>query len=564
MLSAAFYIIIMFAIYGLLQKCLIDWPLVRRIRRSKNAKDAIACRQKLRFRRRLFLVLYVLIVFVLPQIGISMEAIEETGVVDPRFFLWVLVLPMILWGYLISDKNLDRLMGNISTSDKTSFLSDNADYVLYLRGFESDDYSSESKQLKKSRKRDSRFSEYYFTRVLQTKETVCAVGMTKEIEAPIGAQRIYLDDETWQGDVLDLMRAAKEIYILVNDRPSCIWEIDQSLSMLDKTIFLVDEREKYDKVHQLGYEHGIEFPPIPHSTESLSNDFVAIRFKDGKVNCRSYDKSLKGYADMLGIPVPRIRKPGIGCGFACAFVVVFVIYILGSQSLEAELPKMLGSVPRPCDREYGVLVANVLDNVAIPTPENCIEVVRDSERFAELEKANEGKIIGLRRFDYTGNSELEFGGLQLNGAMNVGISARVHVKRVWYPFSFESQMEEERRSNEPGKIISSQKEENYQVGETVYDKYEINTSVIYVSDVSDKSFSYSFLEVEKFVKGAQVTTIYTLTTGRFILINGKILTLMANDYYLDRDEAIRHVEEQGKRLERWGEAIEVSNTGVVD
>ena len=340
-----FQIIIIFAIYGLLQKFFIDRPLIRRIKRSNTAQEAIACRKKLRFRRRLFLTIYVLIVFILPQLGQSMAAVEATGAADPRFFLWVLIVPLILWGYLISEKNLDRLMGNISTSDKTSFLSSNPDYVLYLRGFESDDYSSETKQINKSRKPNTRFSEYYFTRVLQTKETVCAVGMTKEVDAPIGAQRIYLDDETWQVDVLDLMRGANEIYILVNDRPSCIWEIAQSLSMLDKTIFLVDEREKYDKVRQLGYEYGIEFPPIPHSAECRSNDFVAIRFKDGHSDCRSYDKSLKGYAEMLGIPVPRIRKPGLGCGFVCVFVVVIIIYLIGMQSLKEDYQAMSSAVP---------------------------------------------------------------------------------------------------------------------------------------------------------------------------------------------------------------------------
>ena len=338
-------IIIIFAVYGLLQKLFIDRPLIRRIKRSSTAKEAIACRKKLRFRRRLFFAIYVPIVFILPQLVQSMAAVEATGVVDPRFFLWVLIVPLILWGYLISEKNFDRLMGNISTSDKASFLSSNADYVLYLRGFESDDYSSEKKQIDKSRKRNSRFSEYYFTRVLQTKETVCAVGMTKEVDAPIGAQRIYLDDETWKADVLDLMRAAKTIYILVNDRPSCIWEIAQSLSMLDKTVFIVDEREKYDKVRQLGYEHGIEFPPIPHSVEGRSNDFVAIRFDEGGPDCRSYDKSLKGFAEMLGMPVPRIRKPGLGCAFVCVFVVVYMIYVIGTQSLKEDFQAMPSSVP---------------------------------------------------------------------------------------------------------------------------------------------------------------------------------------------------------------------------
>ena len=564
-------LILIFAIYGLLQKCLIDWPLVRRIRRSKTAKDTIACRKKLRFRRRLFLIIYVLIVLVLPRFVQSMENIEVTGIVDPRYFAWVLVLPLFLYWYLISSKNLDRLMGNISTSDKTTFLSSHKDYVLYLRGFETDDYSSETKQLKKSRKRNSRFSEYYFTRVLQTKETVCAVGMTKEVEAPIGAQRVYLDDETWQEDVRDLMRSAKEIYILVNDRPSCIWEIGQSLSMLGKTIFLVDEREKYDKVRQLGSEQGIEFPEMPHSAETQSHDFVVIRFKDGNAECRSYDKSLNGYAKMMGVSAPRIRKPGdMGCGCACLIVAAFLIYAWCEQSLNEEWSQKIRgmqeqgayAVPRPSDREYGLLVSSVLDNVVIPAPENSVEVVRGSERFAELEKVDEGDMIGLKRFYCKSTSGLD--GPLLNGLMDVGITAPIYVKQKWQPASFKTEVEKGGEEIVPGKRLASQTESNYQFEGEIYDKYEMNSSYVFASEVGYRSFSYSVLRVENFVKGARTITSCLLLTNRFILIKGRILLLRAIDVFLDREEAMSHIGEQGKRLEKWGEMIEARNRGVAE
>lgn len=563
-------LIIIFAFYGLLQKCLIDWPLVRRIKRSKNAKDAIACRKKLRFRRRLFLIIYVLIVLVLPRLDQSVEAIKVTGVVDPRYFDWVLILPLFLYWYLIPSKNLGRLMGNIALSDKTTFLSSNGDYVLYLRGFETDDYSPELKQLKR-RKRNSQFSEYYFTRVLQSKETVCAVGMTKEVESPIGAQRIYLDDETWQKDVLDLMRAAKTIYILVNDRPSCIWEIDQSLSMLDKTIFLVDDRTKYDKVRQLGYEHGIVFPQIPHPAECQSYDFVAIRFKGENAECRSYDKSLNGYAKMMGVPAPRIRKPGdMGCGIACIFVAAFLIYFWCEQSLEEEWSQKMREmqeqgacdVPRPSDQEYESLVANVLNNVVIPAPANSVEIVRGSEAFAELEKIDEGEVVGLKRFNCKSTSGLE--GHPLNGAMDVVITAPICVKQTWRPSSFRRVMGKEWGSLSPGKVILSQEESNYRLEDITYDKYEMNATCVSVSDISDKVFSSSVLVVEKLVKEDQDITLYTLTTRRYVLIKGRILMLRARDVFIDREKAMRQIAEQNKRLEKWSAIIETCNICIVN
>lgn len=555
-------IAIIFAIYRLLQKCLIDWPLVRRIKRSKNAKDAIACRRKLRFRRHLFLIVYISIVLVLPNLFQTIEAIQTTGIVDPRYFLWVLILSLLLYSHLISSKNLDRLMGNLSLSDKTAFLSNSKDYVLYLRGFETDDYAPELEQYKKL-KGSSSFSEYYFTRVLQSKTTVCAVGMPKEVDAPIGAQRVYLNDETWQEDVLDLMRSAKEIYILVNDRPSCIWEICQSLSMVDKTIFLVDDRAKYDKVRQLGYEHGIVFPEIPLPAEAHSHDFVAIRFKGGNADYRLYDKSVVGYAKMLEVPVPHIRKPGsIGCGTSCVAVLILLPIFIFIGMMGAQLEQEAYNTPKPYDHDYGSLVSNVLDNVTIPSPENSVEVIRGSETFTELEKNDEGAVIGLKRFCHKRDSGLV--DHPLDGVMDVVIAAPIHVKQKWQPSSFKRVMEKERESIVPGGILSSQTKNNYQIEEITYDKYEMNSTYVFVSEVRDKAFSFSTLMVEKLVKGDQKFTLCTLATCRCIQVKGRILMLRAINVFLDREEAMRQIAEQDKRLEKWSENIEVHNIGIAD
>ena len=558
----AIQIAIIFAIYPLLQKCFVDWPLARRIKRSKNVKDAIACRRKLKFRRRLFFIIYVLFFLVFPYLAQTMVAIKETGIVSPRNFLWVFILPVFLYLYLISSKNLDRLLGNLSLADKTTFLSKSKDFVLYLRGFETDDYASESKQYKKLKGR-SRFSEYYFTKVLQSKAFVCAVGMTKEVDAPIGAQRVYLNDETWQEDVLDLMRSAKEIYILVNDRPSCIWEINQSLTMLDKTIFLVDEREKYSKVRQLGHEHGIMFPEMSHSAETQPHDFVAIRFKDGNADCRSYDKSLAGYAKMLGVPVPHIRKPGsIGCGASCFGVVsVFLIMLIVIAFGGIEERKAY-NLPKSCDQEYELLVLNVLNNVTIPSPKNSVEVVRGSETFTELEKIDEGAVIGLKRFYHKSDSGLE--DHPLNGVMDVVIAAPIYVKQKWQPSSFKRVMEKERESIVPGGILSSQTKNNYQVEGITYDKYEINSACVSVSEVSDKAFSFSILTEEELIKEDQKITLWTLETRRCVLVKGRILILRARDVFLDREEAMRQIAEQDKRLEKWNAIIEARNIGRAD
>ena len=98
----------------------------------------------------------------------------------------------------------------------------------------------------------------------------------------------------------------------------------------------------------------------------------------------------------------------------------------------------------------------------------------------------------------------------------------------------------------------------------MYDKYEINATCVSVSDISDKVFSSSVLVVEKLVKEDQDITLYTLTTRRYILIKGRILMLRARDVFLDRDEAVRQIGEQDKRLKKWDDMIEARNIDIAD
>lgn len=61
------------------------------------------------------------------------------------------------------------------------------------------------------------------------------------MESPEGSVRIYLDDETWQQDVSDLIEKAEYIFILVHNSKSCIWEIQQCQWIAsEKTVYFID------------------------------------------------------------------------------------------------------------------------------------------------------------------------------------------------------------------------------------------------------------------------------------------------------------------------------------
>ena len=85
-----------------------------------------------------------------------------------------------------------------------------------------------------------------------------------------------------------------------------------------------------------------------------------------------------------------------------------------------------------------------------------------------------------------------------------------------------------------------------------------------MSEVSDKAFSFSTLLVEKLVKEDQKITLCTLGTCRCILVRGRILMLRARDVFLDREEAMRQIAEQNKRLEKWSVIIETCNICIAN
>lgn len=86
------------------------------------------------------------------------------------------------------------------------------------------------------------FDEICFVKIFRKKlhETIYTVGMTKELVSPVGAKRIYLDDTTWQADVVNLINRADYVFVLVNPSESCIWEILQcQINAAEKTYYFI-------------------------------------------------------------------------------------------------------------------------------------------------------------------------------------------------------------------------------------------------------------------------------------------------------------------------------------
>lgn len=154
---------------------------------------------------------------------------------------WLLnLIPIIILDRILThDKGI--IERKISTFNKEKYIRRNPSFALYLRAFEKDLYSEPNYNY-------NSFYEYDFIKAIKKYIPVCAIGMTKEVFAPLGATRIYVSDTTWQSEVKELMNDASVVFVLINDRPSCIWEIEQSLSILQKTVFIIDSWSQYSSI----------------------------------------------------------------------------------------------------------------------------------------------------------------------------------------------------------------------------------------------------------------------------------------------------------------------------
>ena len=173
--------------------------------------------------------------------------------------------------------NYQETVNQVSDETMDSFRSRPRKFALYLRAFHNDRYSScdSDRHLfgmnmdKDDFEHDS-FSEKVFTDEMENFINTYAVGMSREVVRPDGARRIYLDDDTWQEDVVELMERATLVFVLMENRESCIWELQQSMYRLEKTYYIVDNVEMYLAMKR---DLDLSLPEIP-SCMSKASHFI--------------------------------------------------------------------------------------------------------------------------------------------------------------------------------------------------------------------------------------------------------------------------------------------------
>lgn len=239
--SVSIFIISVFAMLLSWTRNLATRRFAKQIEKSSSVNEAISIRKRLKW----FGILYMLLTFLLIiMIMYFINSDINYWLTGFRKYVFAALIFVFLW-----EGEYKRIKGNVSIYTKEKYLSKHKQFVLFLRGFEYDKYEM-GDVLYKNETDSVSLDENELVYICERYIPTCAIGMTKEGYAPFGADRIYVEDQTWKEDVHELMIKASMIFILVNDRPSCIWEIQQSHCLLDKTIFFVDSLEKYENVRR--------------------------------------------------------------------------------------------------------------------------------------------------------------------------------------------------------------------------------------------------------------------------------------------------------------------------
>ena len=170
-------------------------------------------------------------------------------------------------------------------------------FILYLRGFICDDYSLTPKDLARNCNNLTFFSEGHFIYLLKQYMPVYAVGMTKELNSPIGAERIYLNDTEWEDEVWGLMERARLIVVLLNDSQSCIWEICKAHQFQEKVIFISNNNDKLVNIRK--DLNRLYIYPFPIGLKERTLSYFSEKNK--RVQILEYQNTEKDYMQMIKI-----------------------------------------------------------------------------------------------------------------------------------------------------------------------------------------------------------------------------------------------------------------------
>lgn len=151
-----------------------------------------------------------------------------------------------------------------------------APFTLYLRSFADDAVTKRNVSLLT----DSRSEEEVLVDIMSEIAPVYAIGDPRDKKMPVGASRIYVDDEHWKSTVKDLAKKAEAVFLRLGKTDSFWWEVDMALTNIpiDKLIFIVPHSKTFSSVanlYKILLDHDIDIKDLPVSIEKQGRGSIS-------------------------------------------------------------------------------------------------------------------------------------------------------------------------------------------------------------------------------------------------------------------------------------------------
>lgn len=125
--------------------------------------------------------------------------------------------------------------------------------VIYLRSFANEKHVSDVEQS--------------FSKMFETVGPFVAIGAPGERLPPLGAARLYLEDDNWQAKVAEFLQRAKLVLIYGGETPGLGWEVGKVRELLHPSravVMVPNDKSGYEKFRETAQRAaGIELPGFP-------------------------------------------------------------------------------------------------------------------------------------------------------------------------------------------------------------------------------------------------------------------------------------------------------------
>ena len=295
-------IFLLFLLLSLVTITLLKFGFGKELSRMNSARKSVNIRLR-----------YSIIRFVLRIIVIGVGIVLLFNVLRNAMYLNRIFCASVVCGaasLLIRLVSLFSLPMNFMTMQR--FVSKKRNFILYLRGFATDNYTPSLEEMadivlsaspgktkidiEGKSPNECSLNEKSLAKAWKRYYKTYGVGLPEELESPEGMSRIYLDNESWMNDVKALMKLAKYILVSVNPNDNCIWEIKQcNIDFAEKTIYYVDDIANLNMVRE---KMGEDLPACLKSEEIIHNHMMVYK-KDGQVIVRAYSNTESGLKNVV-------------------------------------------------------------------------------------------------------------------------------------------------------------------------------------------------------------------------------------------------------------------------